>query len=59
MVSTAEGMEIDRSDEQSVNAPGSIVESREPGSNVKLKSFRQPMKQHLGIVSTDEGMQID
>jgi 4-diphosphocytidyl-2C-methyl-D-erythritol kinase len=44
--STGDGMQIDESDEQSVNACNSIRESLEPDSNLTLETIRFPQK-HL------------
>jgi hypothetical protein len=35
------------------------LETRQPGANVRSESFVQSLKQHLQIVSIDQGMQID
>jgi hypothetical protein len=59
MVLTNEGMQIERSEEQSENADGLRIETFEPDSNVKLARLLQKLKQHLGIVSIFEETQND
>jgi hypothetical protein len=56
---TDEGMQIDESDEQSLNALLSMTESAEFGSNVTLDSARQCWKQHFAICVTDDRMEIE
>jgi hypothetical protein len=52
-------MQIVRSDEQSENAESPRVATLQPDSNVKLRSLVHWWKHNLGIVSIDEGTQID
>jgi hypothetical protein len=59
MAATDEGTEIDSSDEQQANASSASIESLEPDSNVKSERLEQKAKHERGIVSIDEGMQID
>jgi hypothetical protein len=59
IVSTDEGMQIDRSDRHHEKAASASIESLEPASNERTDRLSQPRKQHFGITSTDEGMQID
>jgi hypothetical protein len=59
IVSIDEGREIDRNDEHIANPDSPRIASREPGSNLKSESALQQMKQHLPIISTDDGMQTD
>jgi hypothetical protein len=47
------------SDEQLSNADSPRIDTLEPLSNVTLESFEQQAKQPFGMVSIDEGMQID
>jgi hypothetical protein len=56
---TVEGIQIDRSDEHQENPASPRRETREGGSNVKYKSFLQSLKECFGMVSIDDGMQID
>jgi hypothetical protein len=58
-VSTDEGMQIDRSDEQLEKVDTPRDDSLQSDSKVRCESFPQSMKQDFEIVSTDEGMQID
>jgi hypothetical protein len=53
------GRQIDFSDKQSVNAKSPSFETREPLSNITLERFAHPQKQWLGMISIDEGMQMD
>jgi hypothetical protein len=59
IVRTDEGIQIDSRDEQKVNAPAPRSEIMQPDSNVTRKSSWQSQKLPLGIVLTDEGIQID
>jgi hypothetical protein len=59
IVTIDEGMEIDRSAQQSLNAASSRIETLAPDSNPKFDRFLQDVKQHLEMVSTDEGIVID
>jgi hypothetical protein len=59
IVLTEEGIEIDRRDEQLLNAESPKTETLEPGSNVKSERSLQSRKHIVEIVSTDEGIQID
>jgi anti-sigma regulatory factor (Ser/Thr protein kinase) len=59
IVSTDEGILIDSSDEQFENADSPRIDTREPGSNVKLESFVQSEKHDFEMISIDEGIQID
>jgi hypothetical protein len=58
MASTDEGMQIDRSDEQSWKANSPRCQIRHSGLNVTVDRFAHCAKQHLEIVSTDEGTEI-
>jgi hypothetical protein len=51
--------EIGISDEHPENTEGSIVEARQPFSNVTIESSVQLEKQPSEIVSIDEGIQIN
>jgi hypothetical protein len=59
MVSSDEGRQIDRSDEQYQNADSPRTKSLDPVSNVKSERRPQLLKHDLEIVSIDEGIQID
>jgi hypothetical protein len=59
IVSTDEGIQIDRSDKQFSNANSPRVEIRHPPSNVNVERLRQLAKQHFAIPSIDEGIQIE
>jgi hypothetical protein len=52
-------IEIDESDSQDENAPASMHESFEPGSNVTVTSGLYPQKHFLHSVSIEDGMQIE
>jgi hypothetical protein len=58
-VTTDEGIQTDRRDEQSENAELPKLESLQPDSNAKSERFVQYMKQIGEIALTDEGRQID
>jgi hypothetical protein len=57
--STGDGMQIDCRDEQATNTDVSVRTSREFDSNVTLAREVQLEKQHLHMISTEAGMQID
>jgi hypothetical protein len=59
MASTAEGIAIDRSDEQFTNASSPRIETRHPGSNDNCERLLQLAKQKFSIFAIEEGMQID
>jgi hypothetical protein len=52
-------MQIDESDEQSINAEISMSKSSEQDANVTVETDRHPLKQYSPISATDEGRQID
>jgi hypothetical protein len=54
-----EGKQIDRSEEQPPNADSPRIETAEPGSKITFERPVQPPQQSAGIVSIDEGIQID
>jgi hypothetical protein len=58
MISTADGMQIDKSDEQLANAQSSIRQSPEPDSNITVDSFEHLLKQFEQRTWIDEGMEI-
>jgi hypothetical protein len=57
--STEEGIQMDDSDEQPLQALFSMDDSLEPGSNVIVEREEQRVKQDSPNLSTEEGMQID
>jgi hypothetical protein len=59
MVSIDEGIQIDRSDEQFSNEHPPRVTTAQELSNAKIERSIQLQKQRYGIVSIDEGRQID
>jgi hypothetical protein len=59
IVSTDEGMQIDRSDEQLANAEWPRTESLQPNWNVKFDRFLQWVKHSSEMLSIEQGMQID
>jgi hypothetical protein len=59
IVSIDEATQIDRSDEHLRNRDSLRIDSLQPGSNVKVESWRHDAKQDWEIVSIDEGMQIE
>jgi hypothetical protein len=59
MISTDQGIQIDESDEQLINAYFSIRESLDSLSNLTFDSVSHPLKQYSQSTSTDEGIQID
>jgi hypothetical protein len=58
-VSTDDGMQIDCSDEQFLNADSPIDESLDTASKITLERVSHALKQPLQRESTDDGMQID
>jgi hypothetical protein len=59
MISTDEGIQIDESDEQFLNADLSIRESLEFDSKLTFERLQHTVKQESQMISTDEGIQID
>jgi hypothetical protein len=57
--STDDGTEIDRRDEQSLNAAGRIARSLDSGSKRTVDITLHPLKQSTPMISTDDGMQMD
>jgi hypothetical protein len=58
-ISTDDGRQILKSDEQPGNTCDSIRESVEPVSNIANRSAVHELKHPESKVSTDDGMQID
>jgi hypothetical protein len=58
-VSIDEGMQTERSDEHFRNADSPKTEILEPPSNAKMERLRQPLKQDLETILTEEGRQIE
>jgi hypothetical protein len=54
-----ERIQIDKSEPQYANAPLSIETNLEPDSNVTVAREAHEEKQDRGILSIDEGIQID
>jgi hypothetical protein len=52
-------MQMDESEEQSLNPQAPMDKSVEPDSNVTIERDLHAWKQRSPSVSTDEGMQID
>jgi hypothetical protein len=59
IVSIDEGMQIDWSERQSLNAWSPRTETLQPDSKVKAEICSRFLKQHREIISIDEEMQID
>jgi hypothetical protein len=58
-LSTEEGIQIDESEKQPLNADSARDESLERDSNVTVERDSHPKKHSLPRLSTEEGMQID
>jgi hypothetical protein len=59
IVSTDGAIQIDASDEHARKADSPKTRIAQPGSNDTFERLLQELKQELGIVSTDDGIQID
>jgi hypothetical protein len=59
ILSTDEGTEIDRNEEQYENAKSSRLASLMPALKVTFERLLQWLKQNFEILSIDEGIQID